>query len=132
MSETHIATAAELFGKPSVRRFKVLEPLPVSGHVVRICSLTEREKSAWETATVSKKGELRTDRLKDAHRRLFQLCLVDAEGNRYVTDAQREEMREWDSADTGCLYDEIAAFCRINKDDTDALAKNSSTTTGDD
>ena len=129
----HVATAAELFGKPSPRRFKTLDPLPVSGHVLRIRSLTERDKSDWEAETISKKGTgLRVNKLKDAHRRLFQLCVVDEAGNPFITDLQREEMRNWDSADTGYLYDEISAHCRINKDDVEELVKNSETTSVED
>lgn len=128
MSE-HIATAADLFGRPSPRRYKTLDPLPVKGLVVRIQSLTEREKADWESETISKKGTgLRLNKLKDSARRLIQRCVVDADGNCYITDAQREEMCDWDSADTGFLYDEIAAHCRINQDDVEALVKNSETT----
>ena len=129
MNEQAITAAAEMFGKPLKRRYKTLDSLPVSGFVLRIQSLTEREKSAWEAESIAKKGDgLRIERLKDANRRLFQLCLVDADGNRYVSDAQRNEFADWDAADTSVLYDGCAAHCGINKADIEDLVKNSEAT----
>jgi len=129
MSDVAIVTT-DLFGKASLRRFKTIGPLPVRGVHVRIQSLTEREKSNWESETIAKKGDgLRVDKLRDANRRLLQLCLVDEDGNRFVTDAMRTEMGEWDSADTAFLYDECSRHCGINKADLEGLVKNSEGTT---
>jgi len=129
MSET-FAVAADLFGKGTKpRRYKVTDPLPVQGVKVRIRSLTEREVSEYQAQTIAKKGDgLRTDRLKDANRRLIALCLVDGDGNPYVTPAMQTEMADWDAADTGFLYDECAKHCGLNKSDIEDLVKNSEAT----
>ena len=130
MSDHVIAEATALFGAPSPRRFKIIGPLPVRGQpdglYVRIRSLTEREVSGYQSVLVAKKGDgLRTDRLKDANRRLIALCLVDGDGNPYVTLAMQSQMADWDAADTGFLYDECANHCGLNKSDIEDLVKNS-------
>lgn len=124
------AVAADLFGKGTCpRRYKVTDPLPVRGVKVRIRSLTEREVSEYQSATIAKKGDgLRTDRLKDANRRLIALCLVDGDGNPYVTPAMQSEMSDWDAADTSFLYDACAQHCGLNKSDIEDLVKNSEAT----
>ena len=125
MNET-FAVAADLFGKTSPRRYKVLDPLPVRGVRCRIRSLTEREVSEYQSQTIAKKGDgLRTDRLKDANRRLITLCLVDGDGNPFVTPAMQQELADWDAADTGFLYDECAKHCGLNRSDIEDLVKNS-------
>lgn len=133
MSDHVIANAATLFGKSSPRRHVVVGPLPVRGQpegaYVRLRSLTEREVSAYQALSIAKRGDgLRTDRLKDANRRLIALCLVDEEGNPYVTPAMQNEMADWDAADTGFLYDECAKHCGLNKSDIEDLVKNSEAT----
>lgn len=130
MSDQKILTT-ELFGAPSPRRYKIVGPLPVRGGKVRIRSLTEKESQAFQMACVNTRGagELRRDRLLDANRRLIAACLVDAEGNPFVTDAQRAEMAEWDNADTSYLYDECARHTGIKQSDIEDLVKNSDGTT---
>lgn len=124
-----IATAADLFGKPRPRRYKLVGPLPVLGVTVRIRSLTEREVSGYQMQVLQTSGSgFRKDRLLDANRRLIALCLVDANGNTFVSDAQRAEMADWDNADTAYLYDECAKHAGINKQELEDLVKNSETT----
>lgn len=129
MSEREITRPAELFGRAAcARRFKTLDPLPVSGFVIRIRSLTEREKSEWESEAIAKKGDgIRMQKMKDAGRRLIQRCAVDDAGNPFITDAQREEMADWDSADTAFLYDECAKHCGVKQGELEDIAKNSET-----
>lgn len=128
-----IAGAADLFGKPSVRRFKTLDPLPVMGCVCRIRSLTEREVSEYQTEVISSSGTgMRKDKLRSAERRLISKALVDATDQPYVTGKHLREMAEWDYADVGFLYTEVAKHVGLNKDDIDNLVKNSEKTPVDD
>ena len=131
MTEIRLSTIEEVFsGQPLQRRFKKLEPLPISGFRLRIRSLTERESADYQAKLVAKKGDgLRTERLKDANRRLIALCLVDEEGNTYVTPTMQAQLGNWDAADTGFLYDECANHCGLNKSDIEDLVKNSEETT---
>ena len=130
--EPDIAGAAQMFGKPSVRRFKDLDPLPVRGLVCRIRSLTEREVSSYQTEVISSSGTgMRKDKLRSAERRLISKSLVDGSGQPYVTGKHLVEMAEWDYADIGFLYTEIAKHVGLNKDDIENLVKNSEKTPAD-
>ena len=64
-------------------------------------------------------------RIKDAKLRLIQICLVDESGNPFVSDAQRQEMEDWDLAETKFLYEEIASHSGIAQGDIEELVKNS-------
>ena len=100
--------------------------LPIAGHVVRIQSLTEREVSAFQAASLSKDGTgLKRSQVETANRRFIALCLVDPAGNRILNETHVARMAEWDSADTQFLYQECASHAGLKTDDLDALAKNS-------
>ena len=125
---SQIAGMADLFGGPIKRRFKTLEPLPVKRVCCRIRSLTERELSDYQAEVIAKKGDgLREDKLKDANRRLISLCLVDGDGNTFINEEMRNEMANWDAADTTYLYDECAKFVGIKQGHIEDLVKNSET-----
>ena len=118
-------------GKGPQRRYKELN-LPVRGCKVRIQSLTEWEVSEYQAVMVSSRGGATAyirGRLVDASRRLIVLCLVDGAGNRILNKSHVELLADWDAADATFLYTECAAFCGINREDIEDLAKNSSTTT---
>jgi len=121
-----LATLEQLFSKPTRRRYKLLDPLPVSGHRLRIRSLTEGEMSRYQSATIASGGTgLRKSRLEDANRRLIKLCVVDGEGNPLLEDSHLEKLTDWDSADTTFLYDECASHCGVNRRDVEDLVKKS-------
>jgi hypothetical protein len=127
-SET-IATADDLFGKPRCRRYTITDPLPIAGYRVRLRSVTEREFADYQLAVMKSSGKgFREERMRDATRRLIQLCVVDSSGNQIISDAQRTEMGEWDAADTAFLYGECVKHCGIDKDDIEGLVKNSEKT----
>jgi len=128
-----LANAAQLFSPGELkRRFKTLS-LPTSGLKVRIRSLSERELSHYQTATVANRGVgLKRSRLEDANRRLIALVLVDAAGNRLLSDSQVGKLAEWDSADSSFLYDEAAAHVGIKEGEIEDLVKNSERITVDD
>ena len=123
-----LAGERDLFGKRLLRRHKVVE-LPVSGHRVRIQSITERELSAFQTATIASGGTgLRKSRLEDANRRFIVLCLVDDAGNRILNTSHIGKLADWDAADTSFLYNECASHCGISREDIEDLVKNSEET----
>lgn len=142
MSENGVlATADQLFSQPSVRRFRggKEDPgedlkLPISGMVVRIRSLTDKEYSAYEMAVVNARrrgGGIREERMKDASCRLIVLCLVDANGNQLATKKHVAAIGDWDLADSRYLYDACVEHCGINSDDMETLVKNSGRTIDD-
>lgn len=114
----------EAFLQPARRRFKDVT-LPVSEHRVRIRSLMEGEKEAYEAETLNKKGGLRQDRILDARRRLVVLCLVDGNGDLLLTSGDSEALKQLDGADMACLQDECSVHCGFKEGDIEGLVKNS-------
>lgn len=126
-----LATREELL-TPRPRRYKVLDPLPISGLVLRVQSLSEREGSAYEDAAwrTAKNGqrEIIPEKLRNAGPRLIVLCAVDADGKRLFTDADAQLLADnLDKADAESAYDQCAAHIGLRKQDIEALAKNSET-----
>jgi len=121
-----LANVQQLFA-PRVRRYKELT-LPISGLRVRIQSLTEREVSAFQAATITASGTgLKRSKLEDANRRFIALCLVDGAGNRLLNDSHVSALAEWDGADSSYLYNECAAHAGLKTEDIEGLTKNSGT-----
>ncbi len=130
-----LASEAQLFNQPSVRRYRggdgdPGEPLflPVKKLRVRIRSLTEGEFSTYDNAVVGTRGQLRTERVKDASRRLICLCLVDGAGNRLLGPGHVNKLIGWDSADIQYLYSECAAHVGTSAEDIEESIKNSDAT----
>ena len=105
------------------RRFSEVT-LP-DGDTVRIRSLTERERSKYESETLNKKGELNQVKLADAKRRLIALCVVDSDGNAILSADDVRALEEVDSAVTQSLYDAIRQHCGFDQRDVEELVKNS-------
>lgn len=118
-----LASAEDLLTTKLVRRYREVT-LPVSGHRVRIRSLSELELSTFQMATLSKKGEFAKARLTNANRRLIVICLVDQAGNRLLNDTNLGALANWDGADAAFLYTECAEHCGIREQDIEELAKN--------
>lgn len=118
-----LATRAE-FLTPAKRRFKNLT-LPVSGQAVRIRSLMEGEKEAYEADLLNPKGGVKFDKLRTARRRLVQLCLVDADGNPLLEPSDIDKLTVLDGADLGYLQDECMVHCGFKEGDIEGLVKNS-------
>jgi len=131
MAETTLASEGQLFGARPKRRYKELT-LPISGHRVRIQSLTERELAAYQIETMKRRGEgANLARLADSNARLIVLCLVDGAGNRILNQSHIAKLAEWDAADTAFLSDECAKHCGLNREEIETLAKNSEAILGE-
>ena len=124
MSELILASAEQLFA-PCKRRYKTIT-LPVSGLAVRIQSLTEREVSRFQSATIAQNGTgFKKAKLEDASRRLVVLCLVDGAGNRILNDSHIAKLADWDGADMAFLYNECTSHVGLKSEDIEGLVKNS-------
>jgi len=121
-----LAGVEQMFPDLLKRRYACFN-LPISGLRVRIQSLSERETSQYQAATIAdKSGNYRRQKFEDAKRRLIVLCLVDDAGNRMLNDSHSELIADkWDGADTEFLYRKIAAHCGLNTTDIEDLVKNS-------
>ena len=130
MNECDFETnAAELFSTAFKRRFTVAGPLPINCKKFRLQSLSEGELSSYQAMAVGKDG-FKPARMEDANRRLIVRCVVDAEGNRLMTDAQATQLMQWDSADTSYLYNECARHVGLKRDEIEDLVKNCDMTVG--
>jgi hypothetical protein len=83
---------------PAARRIKDVT-LPVRGIKLRIRSLFEGEKEAYEALLVTSKGDVTRDTMLNARRRLIALCLCDDKGERILSDADLDSMKALDGAD---------------------------------
>ena len=114
------------------RRYIDLE-LADAGITVRIQSLSEKEKSTYETRLIAKSGRgILRERLQDATRRLIALCLVDEDNDRIFLDSDVDKIGELDSFVSSKIYDACQEHCGFNKGDIQDAVKNSPEITDDD
>ena len=114
------------------RRYIDLE-LADAGITVRIQSLSEKEKSTYETRLIAKSGRgILRERLQDATRRLIALCLVDENNDRIFLDSDVDKIGELDSFVSSKIYDACQEHCGFNKGDIQDAVKNSPEITDDD
>jgi hypothetical protein len=107
------------------RRYIDLD-LEDAGVTVRIQSLSEKEKSAYETRLIAKSGRgILRDRLQDATRRLIALCLVDENNDRIFLDSDVNQIGEMDSFISSRIYDAAQEHCGFNKGDIEDTVGNS-------
>lgn len=104
------------------RRFTTVD-IPEWG-CFRIRSLTELERSRFEASIRDKKGQVSNSKLLDLKCRLIVLCVVDADGNTILTDADIPALREQDSRRTNTLVDAIQEHCGFSDSDVEELEKN--------
>lgn len=125
MSEGNGYASRESLLSPAKRRFKDVL-LPVSRKKVRIRSLFEGEKEAYEAEMLDKKGSgLRKDKLLNARRRLIVLCLVDKDGTPILSNADLDALRNLDGADMATLQEECQSHCGFKQGDIEGLVGNS-------
>lgn len=98
---------------------------------VRLRSLTERERTAYEAASLNETGEQERELLIDSKRRLIALCVVDADGNPLLTDGDVDALADIDGSITGRLYAACLDHCGFTKGDIEGLVKNSPPATDD-
>lgn len=118
-----VASRAD-FLAPAKRRYKNI-PLPASGLTARIQSLMEGEKEAYESAIYTKGREIARDKFENSRRRLIVLCLVDEDGQRTLSDADLDQLRNLDGADVAHLAEACLIHCGFKDGDLEALVKNS-------
>ena len=114
------------------RRYSTVE-IPERDISIRIQSLSEAEKSQYETCLIAKNGRgIMRERLQDATRRLIALCVVDEEGKRIFSDSDLSAIANLDSYISSRIYDACQEHCGFNKGDIDETVKNSEEISVDD
>jgi hypothetical protein len=100
-------------------------PLPVKGGTVRIRSLTEAEKEAFEAAMLTDSGQVKRSAMRSARRRLILLCLVDDAGELLLQPTDIDALADLDGADLAVLQDAAMKHVGFKASDLDNLEKNS-------
>ncbi len=114
------------------RRYSTVE-IPERDISIRIQSLSEAEKSQYETCLIAKNGRgIMRERLQDATRRLIALCVVDEDGKRIFSDSDLSAIANLDSYISSRIYDACQEHCGFNKGDIDETVKNSEEISVDD
>ena len=114
------------------RRYSTVE-IPERDISIRIQSLSEAEKSQYETCLIAKNGRgIMRERLQDDTRRLIALCVVDEEGKRIFSDSDLSAIANLDSYISSRIYDACQEHCGFNKGDIDETVKNSEEISVDD
>lgn len=120
-----LTKAEDLFVRPAKRRFKIIDLTPVSQMRFRIVSLTAGEFATHERQMFSSKGRVIMARVEDAVERLIVLCVVDENGNRLMTRADVQNIKDkWDAADTQHVYEQCALHIGVDAEEMDAVRKN--------
>lgn len=112
------------------RRFETVT-LPTSKITVRIRSLFQGEISAHQMQSTDTAGKTVRARVEDSERRFIRECVVDAEGNRLLTEADVAALAQADPADFYRLYERCTALCGLRRDGAEEERKNSDATPAD-
>lgn len=108
--------------KPAQRRFANFRLS--DGREFRVRSLTEKERSEWELASVDKRGQPQRDRLISARRRLILATLVDGNGDLLMKLDDEAALADLDGRTAEEIYKAAAAHCGISDSDVETLTKN--------
>lgn len=87
---------------------------------VRIRSLKESEQSAFEAKHMTRAGKLNLEQIQNARRRYIALCVVDDQGNPYLSP----EDLDGDTRLTNWLYDLCCNHNGVREQDREALVGN--------
>lgn len=111
---------------PVKRRFHEF-PVRLNGSTknVRIRSLTERERSAYELSGSDERGRWKLDRAMRMKCSLIALCVVDGDGNPLLSERDAEKLMEQDGSATGKLFDECVSHTGVDALSVEKTAKNS-------
>lgn len=122
MSEGNGFVTREAALKPLTRRFKVVE-IPDWGKF-RLRSLSELERSRFDSSFLNKQGQVNTNKLVDVKCRMIIAACVDGDGNQLFRDSDIHELRNQDSKHTNALTDEIKLHWGMTDEDVEDLEKN--------
>lgn len=92
---------------------RYVEQILSNGLVARIRSITEDEKSAYESIVYDAEGKFQVARLKLRRRKLIQLCLVDDAGVNLYT-AQELPSMKMDGGIASQLFDAMVKHCGLD------------------
>lgn len=118
--------------KPLPRRYKeFVVPYQGESRLVRIRSLTERERNEYEQFTqLGNEAQLKLKR-KEAKLRLIQLCVVNEENQPMLSLDDAKRMQEQDGGFIGALFGQCLDHCLMKTTELQDLEKNFEETADD-
>lgn len=115
-------TGRDAFLGARKRRYRDVELF--DGSRFRIQSITERERSEWESHVKVKRGQITRESLVMLRARLICLCVVDNDGELLFRPDDAAQMLSIDSAVTNALFEACQGHCGISDADVEGLEKN--------
>lgn len=82
---------------------------------VRLQSLTERERAAYERLSFDEDGVWQVDCIEGRRRELLVRCIVNDEGQRLFADNEADQLAELDGGDMDLLFDAARELCGFNR-----------------
>lgn len=120
-------TRDQITGRAGVRRFSSVK---LSFGTLRIRSITERERNAFESAEVNDEGDVQVKEVGNRRARLVALCAVDSEDKPLFKSEEYGLLQEWDTQDLADAYADCRKHCGLDRKakDREDLEKNSDPT----
>ena len=115
--------------RPVKRTFHEVE---TSRGVVRLRSVTERERAKFEADTLDKSGKGTKRGLVSMKPRLIILCAVDDQGDPILNQGDIDSLLDMDSQTINQLADVCQQLVGITESDVEDMEKNYETSPGDD
>ena len=115
--------------RPVKRTFHEVE---TSRGVVRLRSVTERERAKFEADTLDKSGKVTKRGLVSMKPRLIILCAVDDQGDPILNHGDIDSLLDMDSQTINQLADVCQQLVGITESDVEDMEKNYETSPGDD
>jgi len=115
--------------RPVKRTFHEVE---TSRGVVRLRSVTERERAKFEADTLDKSGKVTKRGLVSMKPRLIILCAVDDQGDPILNQGDIDSLLDMDSQTINQLADVCQQLVGITESDVEDMEKNYETSPGDD
>ena len=92
---------------------------------LRFRSITERERSQYESHMLTTKGMVKLEKLEQQRQRLIAMCWVDGEGNPNLSISESHKLQDLDAKLTAYMFDVCSEHCGLTREDFDELEKNS-------
>ena len=114
---------------PVKRTFHDVE---TSRGMVRLRSVTERERARFEADTLDKSGKVTKRGLVSMKPRLIILCAVDDQGDPILNNGDIDSLLDMDSQTINQLADVCQQLVGITENDVEEMQKNNERAPGDD
>ena len=106
--------------------------IPELGGAVIVRGMTGTQRDAWERSLIIGRGKHRDVNTDNVRARLVARCLVNAAGERLLTDGEASALGNLRVDVLNRLYEVAQRLCGVSDGDIDELKKSSETAAGSD